>query len=162
MNSAKKTSVLFICLGNICRSPLAEGIFLHLVKAKGLQDQFYIDSAGTGGYHNGESYHSESIRVAGERGVKLQGVSRELRKEDLKTFDYLITMDQSNYRNTVFLDEDNQFSHKVYPLLNFATGLSTKEVPDPYHGGPDGFDHVFDICENGCIGLLEYILAQKK
>lgn len=156
-----RIKVLFICLGNICRSPLGEGVFLHLVKKAGLEQAFLIDSAGTSGYHDGEDYHIESRRVARDRGVALQGVSRKLIAADLDEFDYLIAMDSSNYQNILSLDTDGKSAPKVFRLLDLADDIDIVDVPDPYYGGPDGFDLVFDYIESGCRGLLEKIRAER-
>lgn len=147
--------VLFVCLGNICRSPAAEGIFMKKLSKSQLQNRITVDSAGTGGWHEGESPDSRMIHHAAQRGYDLSQLeARQFVREDLERFDYIITMDDSNYQNVLRLDTNSQHSHKVHKMVKFCKIHEVPEVPDPYPQGPDGFEHVLDILEDGCTQLL--------
>lgn len=152
--------VCFVCLGNICRSPTAEGIFLQMVAEEGLADQVAIDSAGTAGYHVGEPADARSAATAQRRGVPLPSRSRKFTRDDFDRFDLVIAMDRSNQRNLLKLAPDGAARAKVHLLRDYDPGSDAgSDVPDPYYGGPRGFDDVFDICEAGCRGLLEHVRA---
>jgi protein-tyrosine phosphatase len=148
--------VLFVCLGNICRSPAAEGIFIKKVHAAGLQDHIQVDSAGTGGWHQGDAPDSRMIAHAKRRGYDLtQLEARQLRTpEDLIEFDYILTMDNSNLKNVRALDVKQQHHHKIKPLTTYCRIHSIEEVPDPYYKQDDGFEHVLDLLEDACDELL--------
>lgn len=156
----RKISVLMVCLGNICRSPMAEGVFRHLVKEEGLDGRIRVDSAGTGGWHVGEPPDLRSVRTAAAHGVTLTGTARQLRLEDLQRFDYVVAMDRSN------LEELNRYrtrddSAPIFLLRAFdPSGGPGAEVPDPYYGGPRGFEEVFEMVERSCRGLLDHILEE--
>ena len=156
----KSTSVLFVCLGNICRSPLAEGIFRHLVAERGLDGAFTIDSCGTSAYHVGEPPHKGSQEIARARGVSLEGQrSRQVCDEDFDRFDWLVAMDVSNRNNLRSLAARNGVGDdNIVLLLDYAQGDAPREVPDPYYVG--GFDVVFDYVKDGCEGLLEMLEAR--
>lgn len=157
--SRPQVSVCFVCLGNICRSPTAEGIFIQLVERAGLRDRFVIDSAGTSGSHRGESADPRSRQYAKQRGVNLPSVSRRFVAEDFERFDYLLAMDSRNFSDMQRLARNDQ-RDKLHMLRSFdpnATG--SLDVPDPYYGNGDGFARVFDICQAGCEGLLAHIQA---
>ena len=148
------TSVLFVCLGNICRSPLAEGIFRHLVEAG--DGTYRIDSAGTGGWHVGEPPHPGSRAVALQRGVDLTGqVSRKVSPEELNQWDWIIAMDGSNRDNLLRMGADPD---RVKMMLSFAGQEAPDDVPDPYYEG--GFGRVYDLVYEGCSGLLEWLEQQ--
>jgi protein-tyrosine phosphatase len=145
------TSVLFVCLGNICRSPLAEGIFRSVVERADLSDRFDIDSAGTGSWHVGNPPHPGSIAVAHAHGVDISDQrSRQLRPSDLERFDWIVAMDQSNMRNIRRLTPEGDGAQ----LLRLLDGVpdGPDDVPDPYYEG--GFDRVYDLVEAGCRALL--------
>ncbi|HEX8550794.1 MAG TPA: low molecular weight protein-tyrosine-phosphatase [Abditibacteriaceae bacterium] len=144
--------VLFVCLGNICRSPMAEAVFAHLVRDAGLENQIEIDSAGTGNWHIGARAHHGTLDVLQRNNVPYDGRARQIVSRDLDDFDYVITMDDSNLANVRALADNN--SH-VAPLLSFAAESPTREVPDPYFCG--GFDGVYDLVRAGCEGLLTHI-----
>lgn len=152
-------SVLFVCLGNICRSPLAEAVFRQVVTEAGLESRFRIDSAGTSGYHDGEAPDARTTEVAARRGVEVGGESRRLRPEDVAAFDYLVVMDSENRRAVERLVEASPASAEVHLLREFdpEAGEDT-DVPDPYFGGPDGFEIVHDLVERSARGLLEHLV----
>jgi protein-tyrosine phosphatase len=147
--------ICFVCLGNICRSPTAEGIFQHLVNERGLQSFFYIDSAGTSAYHIGEPANSKSRDVARKHGVELQSRARRFTSSDLEEFDLILAMDHENLRNIQQLDSRNQFGQKIKLMRDFDPTPGDGSVPDPYYGGIDGFQHVFDVVKRSCESLLD-------
>lgn len=150
--------VCFVCLGNICRSPTAEGVMAHLLAEEGLSDAVAIDSAGTSAYHVGESPDRRSTATAKRRGIRLEGASRQFVKSDFARFEYVVAMDLSNRQNLLSLAPDDAARAKVSLLRDFdPDSPSNSEVPDPYYGGPDGFDVVLDICLAGCRGLLDHL-----
>lgn len=154
--------VLFVCLGNICRSPAAEGIFRKMVEDAGLTDQFQIDSAGTSGrYHEGEPSDPRTSASARERGYNLTSTARQLHREDLENFDYILTMDESNYLNTLKLTTDKKLHAKVVPMVSFCKIHKVDGVPDPYYGGEDGFRLVLDILEDACHEFLQHVRKAK-
>lgn len=149
--------VCFVCLGNICRSPTAEGVFVHLVQQAGLADAFAIDSAGTAAYHEGERPDRRSLATARARGVELPGRARQFRREDFARFDHVLAMDRDNLRELQRLAPDDEARAKLALLRRFdPQAPPDAEVPDPYYGGPDGFDRVFEICMAACRGFLEH------
>lgn len=154
--------VLFVCLGNICRSPLGEGMFRHLVTEMGLEDRFLIDSAGTGNWHIGAPPHVDSQRVARERGMDISDQrARQITPLDLRDFDYLIAMDSSNKEGILALDPNGRYADKVKLMLEFYPECGMKDVPDPYFGGPEGFSPVLDMIEEASRNLLMQILSEK-
>ena len=158
MNDIRNKSVLFVCMGNICRSPTAEGVFRHVVKKRNLQDQISIDSAGTHAYHIGESPDSRSQSTALARGVNLSAQrARKAVGEDFERFDYVIAMDRSNYEDLKQLGQGADLS-KLHLFMSFAKAWDNDEVPDPYYGGANGFEEVFDMVQSASEGLLEHIL----
>lgn len=149
--------VLFICMGNICRSPSAEAVFKKMVKAKGADGEFVIDSAGTHSYHIGSKPDKRSMRVALKRGIDMQHLrARQVAAEDFNRFDYLVTMDEANQQNLRQMFP-NASHDKVVAMMSFAKGSNYDEVPDPYYGEGDGFELVLDLLENASKGLIEYI-----
>ena len=152
----EKTSVLFVCMGNICRSPTTEGVFRHHVTEAGLLEHFEIDSAGTHAYHVGEPPDRRSIAAAERRGVSLANIfARRVSDEDFERFDYVIAMDAENHAR--LLEQAAEEHHaKVRLFLSFAAGPET-EVPDPYYGGSAGFERVLDLVEAASRSLLETI-----
>jgi protein-tyrosine phosphatase len=154
MASPRPISVLFVCMGNICRSPMAEAVFRHLVSEAGLADQFLIDSAGTGGWHTGERPHHGTLAVLAQHGVDPgEQCARRLEPADLSSFHYVAAMDREN------LDDMAAFARgaasRARLLLDYAPALGTREVPDPYYSG--GFEHVYQLVTAGCRGLLAHI-----
>ncbi len=158
MSNQKKISVVFICMGNICRSPTAEGVFRHVVKERNLQGVIEIDSAGTHAYHIGEPPDSRSQATAKSRGVDLSAQrARKVEMDDFERFDYVIAMDRSNYENLKALATVEQ-QKKLHLFMNFTSVWDNAEVPDPYYGGGDGFTNVFDMVHSASEGLLETIV----
>ena len=148
-------SVLFVCLGNICRSPLAEGVFRHVLDDRGLTDRFRVDSAGTGSWHVGESPDHRAMRSAATHGVTLSGHSRQVQPEDFRTFDYIVAMDRSNLAELENYRDGVGGDTSLYLLREFdPEGGPGAEVPDPYYGGPDGFEKVYQMVDRSCEALL--------
>ena len=147
-------------MGNICRSPTAEGVFRHVVKQRGLEDTISIDSAGTHAYHVGESPDPRSRSTALSRGVDLSAQrARKAIREDFDRFDYVIAMDRSNHEDLKELGQGADLS-KLHLFMAFSQGWDNAEVPDPYYGGENGFDTVFDMVQSASEGLLEHIIKQ--
>lgn len=153
--------VLFVCMGNICRSPLAEGTFRQLVDSRGLSDVIDIDSAGTHFYHIGELPDPRSIEIARENGLDITDQrGRQIDTEDYHTFHYILAMDKRNLRNIESLAPQSHQAEIHLYLQSFAPHLLDVEVPDPYHGGEDGFQEVFTMVETAAKGLLDAIEAK--
>lgn len=149
-----KVSVLFVCMGNICRSPTAHGVFRNLLRQQGLEDLIYIDSAGTHAYHVGNPPDERSVATAEKRGIEMRDLrARKVDFSDFIEFDYILPMDDDNYANLMNL-APRDLQQKVRYFLEFAEGVEQKYVPDPYYGGPQGFENVFDLVEKASIGLL--------
>ena len=161
--SEQRIGVLFVCLGNICRSPLAEAVFRAHVKRAGLEDRFYVDSAGTSAYHEGEEPDPRAKQVARARGVELTGRARQIYEADVHRFDYIVAMDESNRADVQRLvARAGRDSLQVRLLREFdPEAKGDLEVPDPYYGGPEGFELVHDIVERACAGLLAHICAER-
>ena len=151
------TQLLFVCLGNICRSPSAENIMNHLIEQRGLQQQISCDSAGTSSYHIGSPPDSRMTVAARKRGIKLLGQARQFTVDDFDRFDLILAMDDSNYRNILALDRSGQYGHKVKRMCDYCQAHRDRDVPDPYYGGADGFDYVINLLMDACGGLLQTI-----
>ena len=150
--------VLFVCLGNICRSPLADGVLAYKLEQAGLADQVQVDSCGTGGYHIGEPPHRESIRVAEQHAVPLAHLrARQVARADFETFDRVVAMDRQNRQDLLALESSGRFHDKVTLFMDYVPDAPSPDVPDPYFGGPDGFDYVYDLVDTGCETLLAEI-----
>lgn len=155
-----RPSVLFVCLGNICRSPTAEGVFRGRLESRGLLDRFHVDSAGTGDWHIGNPPDRRAQLAAASRGIDISMLrARQVQADDASAFDYLIAMDRGNHRDLVRLAGDAR-AHKVRLFMEFADIDSHDEVPDPYYGGDSGFDQVIDLIEAASDGLIEHLLRQ--
>ena len=153
-NKAKK-SVLFVCMGNICRSPTAEGVFRKMVSDAGLDDLIHSDSAGTHAYHSGEPPDRRAIAAAGRRGISLQGITaRRVTESDFEQFDYVLAMDADNLE-ALYESSDEKHHSKLRLLLDFAESHPGNEIPDPYYGGASGFERVLDLVEEASEALLE-------
>jgi protein-tyrosine phosphatase len=147
--------VLFVCWGNICRSPLAQGVFEDVLRREELDDEVFVDSAGTGSWHVGSPPDDRAQRSASARGLDLSAQrARRILADDCEEFDYVLTMDEQTYRTVASLCRG---SAVVRPFLDFAPHSPEREVPDPYYGGPDGFEHVLDLVEEASEGLLDDI-----
>lgn len=153
--------VLFVCLGNICRSPTAEGVFRDLVGREGLADKIVTDSCGTGGWHIGNPPDQRAQYEARRRGIKIDDLkARKTSSNDFDDFDFIIAMDNSNFKNLTAMSPPEHVS-KIHMFLSFAPDLRISEVPDPYYGGDDGFADVFDMIEKASIGLLNHIRDER-
>ena len=149
--------LLFVCLGNICRSPAAEGVFLHLLKQRGLSDRFVVDSAGTGGWHVGNPADRRMQAAANRRGIELPSRARQICLDDFSSFDLVLTMDDDNLAAVRGLAQEAGAGATATstPMLHYARNFSETEVPDPYYGGEAGFEHVLDLLEDACANLLD-------
>jgi protein-tyrosine phosphatase len=155
--------ILFVCLGNICRSPSAEGVMRALVSEAGLADRIEIDSAGTGGWHVGSPPDSRSAAAAAARGIDLTGAARQVSAADFERFDLLLAMDRANLRELRQIAPGQDARAKVHLLREFdpaSAGGVDLDVPDPYYGGPSGFDDVLDLVQAACAGLLDQLRAE--
>ena len=156
------TRILFVCMGNICRSPCAEGIMQYFVKQRGLENEFECDSAGTIDYHQGDLADLRMREHASLRGYELNSIARKFILQDFENFDWIITMDENNYSQICLLDKNNIFTHKIRRMTDFCEGTKISSVPDPYYGGSQGFENVIDILEDACRGFLKYLKPNKK
>jgi protein-tyrosine phosphatase len=157
--------LLFVCMGNICRSPTAEAVMRRLVREAGLEDRIEIESAGTGGWHAGDPPDSRATVAAARRGVTLEGAARQIRADDFRDFDLLIAMDRENLRGLLAVAPDEAASEKVRLLREFdpaSVGAPDLDVPDPYYGGDRGFESVLDMVEAACRGLIDELRAAEK
>ena len=149
--------LLFVCMGNICRSPTAEGVMRHLLREQGLEDEIQIDSAGTGGWHVGAPPDERATEAARRRGIALDGAARQVRPSDFEDYDLLLAADRENVRHLRAIAPDDEARAKVRLLREFdpdSRGAPDLDVPDPYYGGPGGFEEVLDLVEAACRGLL--------
>ena len=153
-----KYKVLFVCLGNICRSPAAQGIFEHVVRENGMQDRFVVDSAGTYSGHRGELPDRRMRTAALYRGFALTHKARPVSGLDFLDFDYIIAMDDQNYEDLMHLAPSVEDSRKIRRMAEFFTTHKISYVPDPYYMGVEGFSHVLDLLEEGCRNLFEAII----
>ncbi|MHC5744771.1 MAG: low molecular weight protein-tyrosine-phosphatase [Nostoc sp.] len=154
--------LLFVCLGNICRSPSAENIMNHLIEQAGLSDSILCDSAGTSSYHVGSPPDRRmSAAAATKLGIKLRGRARQFQKSDFQDFDLILAMDRENYENILTLDQTKQYQHKVRLMCEFCSRYTLKEVPDPYYGGQEGFNQVIDLLIDACEGLLTKVKSEE-
>jgi protein-tyrosine phosphatase len=164
---AKPFAVLFVCLGNICRSPAAEAVFRNLVSKRGLDSKFQIDSAGTIGYHEGNKADSRMRSASKKRGIEVTSISRPIKPSDFRDFDLILAMDRQNYED--ILNAFERWRHKeplpdgapnkVKLMCSYCKRHTESEVPDPYYGGPQGFEKVLDLLEDACESLLDSIVA---
>lgn len=161
MTDSDLTRVLFVCLGNICRSPLAEGVFRELVRERGLEHRYEVDSAGTGAWHVGEPADPRSRAVAEKHGIALHSRGRQVSEEDFRTFDVIIAMDRENQSNLERIR--NGGPSRLHLLREFDPEAGDgAEVPDPYYGGDGGFDRVFDMVHRSCVELLEALETKRR
>ena len=155
----KKISVLFVCLGNICRSPAAEAIFINLLEKKGVSEDFFVDSAGTGSWHIGKKADSRMRVAAEQRGINILSRARQITSKDFEVFNYIVAMDDSNFRDINDLRNRTSSADftSIEKIQNFRSVFEDTEVPDPYFGGDEGFDRVLDILEDSVNGFLDKI-----
>ena len=146
--------VLFVCLGNICRSPAAEGVFLNLLEREGLTDGHLVDSAGTGSWHVGRRADPRMRDAARRRGIHLPSRARQLTLDDFTRFDHILTMDDDNLAAVRAMATRSRATAAIRPLMHHARRHALSEVPDPYYGGDEGFERVLDLLEDACEGLL--------
>jgi protein-tyrosine phosphatase len=156
------TRILFVCLGNICRSPTAEGVMRAAVREAGLEQRIEIDSAGTGAWHVGEPPDERSTAAARQRGIELAGEGRQFERGDFERFDLILAMDESNRRELLRIAPDDDARAKVRLFREFdrASDGGDLDVPDPYFGGEQGFEHVLDLVEAAARGLLDWLRAE--
>jgi len=155
--------ICFVCLGNICRSPTAEGVMRHLVTERGLSAHFHIESAGTGGWHVGDHADPRSRAAARRRGFLLAGLAQQFARGDFERFDYVLAADGENRKSLLALAPDETARRKVHRLREFdaaSRDAGDLDVPDPYYGGDEGFERVLDVCEAACLGLLEHLATE--
>jgi protein-tyrosine phosphatase len=155
--------ILFVCMGNICRSPTAEGVMRRLLEDAGLGDRVEVESAGTGGWHAGEPPDERATVAARRRGVTLEGAARQVRADDFGRFDLLIALDRSNLRELLMRAPDEEAAEKVRLLREFdPRAEGDLDVPDPYYGGDRGFETVLDMVEAACRGLIDELRAAER
>ncbi|MEB3191342.1 MAG: low molecular weight protein-tyrosine-phosphatase [Snowella sp.] len=152
--------LLFVCLGNICRSPAAENIMNVLIAEAGLTDKIQCDSAGTSSYHIGSPPDHRMAARLKQRDLPASGHARQFERSDFAEFDLILAMDKDNYRQIMALDREGRYGDKVKLMCSYARHHQLKEVPDPYYGGQAGFDRVIDLLLDACSGLLEEVKAQ--
>lgn len=150
--------ILFICMGNICRSPTAEAIMQAIVDRHAWSEKVFIDSCATHGYHIGHRADARMIKHAQLRGYVLTSISRQFDyPQDLQDFNYIVVMDDNNYTHITSFDVDNRYREKIYKMTDFCRHIEMDQVPDPYYGGDAGFEQVLDILEDACQGLFDRI-----
>lgn len=151
---SQKYRILFICMGNICRSPTAHGVMQKLIERENLTDHIEVDSAGTGGWHAGDLPDSRMRRHAAQRGYDLTSRARQVKSSDFRDFDLILVMDQQNLRDLKTFTRKPDDLRNVKLFCDFVKNRPETEVPDPYYGGDEGFETVLDLVENGCEGIL--------
>ncbi len=155
MSSPQPLRLLFVCLGNICRSPSAENVMRSLLEAEGLEGSIEIDSAGIIDYHTGKPPDPRMIAAAARRGIRMTGSARQVREEDFGAFDWILAMDRSNYDELSAWEERRSGpGARIALFCDFCERHDVREVPDPYYGGPVGFETVLDLLEDGCAGII--------
>jgi protein-tyrosine phosphatase len=150
--------VLFVCMGNICRSPMAEAVFLELLRRRGLESRFEVDSAGTGGWHAGERADPRTLATLTRHGIDYSGRARQVRPHDFDHYDYILAMDD---QNLIDLRAWQAFApDQVSLLLSWDPSAPRADVPDPYYGGPDGFEMIYALITSACEAFLDQVLAK--
>lgn len=153
----KKVRILFVCLGNICRSPLAEAIFKHKIREKELDHRVEVHSCGTANYHVGDTPDPRTIKNALKNGVTIDHLGRQLCEQDLELYDFIIAMDKSNHTNILKLTNAKTHLHKIKLMRSYDLNPSGEEVPDPYYGDEAGFQNVFDILSHSTESFIAYL-----
>jgi protein-tyrosine phosphatase len=151
--------LLFVCLGNICRSPAAEGTMNHLLAQAGLTAEFFCDSAGTAAYHVGNRPDARMIAAADKRRIHLPGRARQFGPRDFEQFDLILAMDRNNFRDILAQDPTRMHRERVRLMCEFCQTYPDREVPDPYYGGEAGFEYVLDLLNDACGGLLKELIS---
>lgn len=159
MTTPDPTSVLFVCLGNICRSPLAEGVFLDLLRERGLEDDFRVESAGTGAWHVGELPDPRSREVASRHGIDLPSRARQVTPRDLEEFDIVVAMDRSNLEDLQDMAAEHGGRARLVRMRDWDPEPGDGDVPDPYYGGDSGFDRVYEMVRRSSERLLEELTS---
>ena len=161
MALSKSFEICFVCLGNICRSPLAEGVFQTLINDQGLENQIIVHSAGTGGWHVGASLDARMQATARNKGIKLTSRAQQIEAGDIRRFDLVLAMDRSNLETMQYLCSPEIAAKKLRLFRSFDPEADgDMDVPDPYYGRDDGFEHVFQIVHRTCPPILEYVKSQ--
>ena len=161
MTAKHDVSVFFVCLGNICRSPLGEGVLAHRLEEEDLSDRVRVDSAGTGAWHLGEPPDPRSVEVAMRHGIVLRGQARRVCVEDFHEFDYIFAMDRTNLRDLRHLESQGEGGALLTLFREFDPYQDGDlDVPDPYYGGPDGFDLMFDMVDRTCAAFIEHLRSE--
>jgi protein-tyrosine phosphatase len=160
MTAASDLSVLFVCLGNICRSPTGEGVFQRLVDERGLGDRIRVDSAGTAAYHVGERADRRMRQAAEARGYDLESRARQATRDDFREFDLVIAMDRENHSDLAALADGGGAPDNLRLLSDYLPAGSPVDVPDPYYGGPEGFERVIDLIEQAAPAILDDLLSR--
>ena len=152
--------ILFVCLGNICRSPAAEGIFMQKIKDRDLENLFFVDSAGTGGWHVGNLADPRMRETALSRGIELTSISRKIKENDLYEFDQICVMDKDNLHavKSLIKEDKHPIKSKIKLILSYSKNSKLDEVPDPYYGGQNGFDKVIDLLDDAMDGLIDSLM----
>ena len=156
----RQYKLLFVCMGNICRSPAGEAVMRHLIEAGELADQIECDSAGTIAFHTGNPPDQRMHAAAKNRGINTGGQARQICDDDYYLFDLILTMDDENLENIRSMAPAGDYPAEVRPFCHFVTGFTATEVPDPYYGGAQGFETVLDLLADGCVSLLEHARSQ--
>ena len=161
MTAEYDVSVLFVCLGNICRSPLGEGVLAHRLEEEDLSSRVRVDSAGTGAWHLGEPPDPRSTEVALRHGIALRGLARRVSVEDFHEFDYIFAMDRANLQDLRHLESQVEEGARLNLFREFDPDKDGDlDVPDPYYGGPDGFDVMFDMIDRTCAAFVEHLVSE--
>lgn len=158
--TASRTKILFICLGNICRSPAAHGVFQKMIDSRGLSDRFEVDSAGVGNWHVGQLPDSRMRRHGAQRGYCFDHHARQFGRDDFSRFDIIVVMDESNYKTITSMARTDAERNKVIRMADYFVHYTGQgSVPDPYYGGDSDFDFALDLIEDGCEGMLQKLDA---
>jgi protein-tyrosine phosphatase len=150
--------ILFVCLGNICRSPLAEALLLHKIKEHGLEDKFQVNSCGTANYHIGEPPDQRTVKNAAKNGITIHHLGRQLTASDLREFDMILPMDSSNYLSVRELDTSSLYTNKIIMMREFDPQGKGQDVPDPWSGNEKDFQEVFEILNRSTDGLVKHLM----